>query len=206
MKLNYPANATVKVRRYQRYTEVKSVYIPQVVCPGKGTLPMRTRVVLPVALLAALFVISNAPEAKAFEMLDRMMGWNSHGGGGSGCCEPSCCEQTCCQPEPSCCEPVSCCKPRSRLRDMFRCCKKSSCCETSCCETTCCDAAPTCQAEPACCQPEPSCCEPAPCCKPRCRPFRDFCNSMKRCCKKSSCCEVSCCETSCCDAAPSCCN
>lgn len=131
------------------------------------------RMFLPVVAVVALFVASS--EAKAFGLLNRMMG---------GCCDtPACCEATCAAAEPACgcaaepacgcaAEPAcgcantccdSCCHKCCRatpVRDLLarihcrlhelRCCRK--CCN-DCCEPAC-----GCAAEPACgCAAEPAC-------------------------------------------------
>ncbi len=87
---------------------------------------MKSRVLLPAMAVAALVVMSNASQAHAFGLFNRL-----HGGCcavEASCCEPelTCCEPepTCCEPEPTCCEPVSCCDPcggcHRPVRDFFR--------------------------------------------------------------------------------------
>jgi hypothetical protein len=130
------------------------------------------RVFFPVVAVVALFVASS--EAKAFGLLNRMMG--------NGCCEaPACCEATCaaaepacgcaaepacgCAQEPSCgCTPSCCdnsCCNKCRCTPIRDClaklhCRLHSLCHRSC--NTCCEPACGCAAEPACgCAAEPAC-------------------------------------------------
>ena len=80
---------------------------------------MKSRILASTLLIAGLFVVAIAADAKAF------------GHHGSCCCQPTCCAApTCCAPAPSCCNPCdSCCRKHHCHR---RC---NSCCNTcnSCC-------------------------------------------------------------------------
>lgn len=119
--------------------------------------------------LGALVVsVGLCGQSFGFELLDRMLGLNSYGGG---CCEQSCCEQTCAaepacghQAEPACgCEvEQSCgCGHQHRchdlfggLRGLFHCHRCKSACGGCQVEQSC-----GCDAEPACgCEAAPSCC------------------------------------------------
>jgi hypothetical protein len=137
-----------------------------------------------------------------FDLLDRMLGYDS------GCCgsTANCCEPTCGAPAPSCCTPEPCCAAPK--------------CDKGCGlfgghnNKGCCSPAPSCCApEPACCAPEPACCAPAPtcckssCCKPKCCWKLDLSHLFQRkqtCCPKKSCCggNDGCCgaaDNGCCD-------
>src|SRR4051794_34006268 len=102
-------------------------------------------------IIAAGLILAASADANAFEMLDRMMGWNGYGHGGGcsscGCAAPSCgCQSSC----DSCCAPK--CR-KHRCGGLFHKCHKRSCCAPTCCEPTC-----GCAAEPSCCAAaEPSC-------------------------------------------------
>ena len=79
------------------------------------------------AALAMLFVAS---DAKAFGLLDRMMG---HGN----CCAPTCCEATCAAAEPTCCAAPACAEPTCAAEPSCGCAPAcNSVCGQTCCRPT----------------------------------------------------------------------
>lgn len=134
------------------------------------------RMIFSFVAVATLVVASS--EAKAFGLLNRMMGSGD-------CCGATCCEATCAAAEPACgcaaepacgcaaepacgcaaepacgCAPTccdnGCCKKRcTPIRDLLA---RLHCHLHKCCSNDCCEPACGCAAEPACgCAAEPAC-------------------------------------------------
>jgi hypothetical protein len=134
------------------------------------------RVIFPLVAVATLFIAST--EAKAFGLLNRMMG--------NDCCGATCCEATCAAAEPACgcaAEPACGCaaEPACGCAAEPSCGCAPSCCDNGCCRKrctpirdllarlhchlhrccnscdSCCEASCGCAAEPACGCAAPSC-------------------------------------------------